>query len=943
MNKGRTLEKDRTVFVPHIAYLIYTVYELIVGICHGWPQWVLTVISIGVLSSELFFLRRKERYSGSQMHFAAMVWINLFFYSVYGHTIITVIPMMAAAVLMFSLFNLIQIYYFSIAATSVIFLWNIFISKTFELSTARGVALMFAEVSVLYLMEILSILQLKNKIKSAEKLEETMQSLKLAEQAKTDFMANVSHEIRTPLNTIYGIGSCLIEEEISDKAREEAYDILIAGRNLMSLVTDILDFSELENNSVEMLEETYSLTSILNDVTNMLEAWNREKNLEFILDCDGSIPSLLAGDSEKIYRIILKLMSNAVKFTEHGGITLRVETRRESYGVNLMIKIKDTGIGMTEKQVRNLNSIYNQADASKKRRENGIGLGIAISKMLIEKMGGFLHVDSQENYGTSVSFVVPQKVVSDLPMVEVMQPSQYRIVYYFNLEKYGKNEIRDDYETCIDHIKKTLHLSMIRVTSIGELKQRTTQTHFTHVFVAEEEYGENKGFFHELSRELTVVVAASRKSRLKRNAPATLHFINKPLHVFAVAAVLNEGSMPGAVHKEPWRKDLFYAKDAKVLVVDDNAMNLKVVDTLLRHYKIRVDMADSGREAIERIRNKKYDLVFMDHMMPEMDGVEALHRIRKLPLEHVKALPVVALTANAVGGARELFLKEGFQDFVAKPIEKTNMERVLRKYLKDKLDYAGEKEKKPGKKIKKYGSEEEKIASGDIVLKLAAEKTEDDVPKETEQIMEGLCGIADMDTGLGLTYFGGDVEDYLEILRSFCEEFPVKYQQIAKAYEKKDWGNYVILVHALKGAALTIGNRKLSEKAKELESAGRKGDISLIVEKHGNILKSYSDLTGELCKVQGLAFLEQPGKTVAVAEGTGEAIEKTELLEKLADIIEKTESFEQEAVQSKLEEVMKYTYRGQQLSTLLMEAASCVEAFDFEAAGQLLKQIKEAI
>lgn len=943
MNKGRILEEDRTVFVPRIAYLIYTIYELIVGICYGWPQWVLTVISIGVLSSELFFLRRKERYSGSQMHFAAMVWINLFFYSVYEHTIITVIPMMAAAVLIFSLFNLIQIYYFSIAATSVIFLWNIFISKTFELSTARGVALMSAEVSVLYLMEFLSILQLKNKIKAAEKLEETMQSLKLAEQAKTDFMANVSHEIRTPLNTIYGIGSCLIEEEISDKAREEAYDILIAGRNLMSLVTDILDFSELENNSVEMIEETYSLTSILNDVANMLEAWNREKNLEFILDCDGSMPSLLAGDSEKIYRIILKLMSNAVKFTEHGGITLRVETRRESYGVNLMIKIKDTGIGMTEKQVRNLNSIYNQADASKKRRENGIGLGIAISKMLIEKMSGFLHVDSQENYGTSVSFVVPQKVVSDLPMVEVMQPSQYRIAYYFNLEKYGKNEIRDDYETCIDHIKKTLHLSMIRVTSIGELKQRITQTHFTHVFVAEEEYGEDTGFFHELSMELTVVVAASRKSRLKRNAPAALHFINKPLHVFAVAAVLNEGSMPGAVHKEPWRKDLFYAKDAKVLVVDDNAMNLKVVDTLLRHYKICVDMADSGREAVERVRNKEYDLVFMDHMMPEMDGVEALHRIRKLPLEHVKALPVVALTANAVGGARELFLKEGFQDFVAKPIEKTNMERVLRKYLKDKLDYAGEKEKNPGEKFKKYESKEEKIASGDIVLKLAAEKTEEDIPKETNQIMEGLCGISDMDTGLGLTYFDGDVEDYLEIVRSFCGEFPAKYKQIAEAYEKKDWENYVILVHALKGAALTIGNRELSEKAKELESAGREGNISRIEERHGNMLKSYYDLTGELCRVQGLAFLEQPGKTVTVAEGTGVAIGKKELLAKLADIIEKTESFEQEAVQSKLEEVMKYTYRGQQLSTLLMEAASCVEAFDFEAAGQLLRQIKEAI
>lgn len=940
------MEKDKTALLPHIAYLVYTAYELVVGICYEWPEWVLTFIAIGCLSSELFFLKRGRDYRGSQMHFAAMVWLNLFFYSIYGHDIITVIPMMAAAVLMFSLFNLIHIYYLSIAATTIIFLWAIFVSKTFELSTIEGVGLMLAEVSVLYFMEFLSILQLKSKIRAQEKLEETMQSLKLAEQAKNDFMANVSHEIRTPLNTIYGIGSCLVEEEISDKAREEAYDILVAGRNLMSLVTDILDFSELENNSVEIIEETYSMTSVLNDVTNMLEAWNREKNLEFILDCDGSIPSLLAGDSEKIYRIILKLVSNAIKFTEHGGITLVVETRRESYGVNLVIKIKDTGIGMTEEQVRNLNAIYNQADASKRRRENGIGLGIAISRMLIEKMGGFLHVDSQENHGTSVSVVIPQKVVSDLPMVEVTQPSQYRIAYYFNMEKYGRNEIRDDFLTCINHIRKTLHLSMVRSSSIGELKQRTALTRFTHVFVAEEEYGENPEFFHELSEELSVVVAVSRKSMLRKTAPAALRFISKPFHVFAVATVLNGSSMSGSMYGEPWRKDLFSARDAKVLVVDDNAMNLKVMDTLLRHYKIYVDTADSGKEAVEKIRNKKYDLVFMDHMMPEMDGVEALHRIRRLPFDYVKELPVVALTANAVSGARELFLREGFQEFVAKPIEKTNLERVLRKFLKDKLDFTAAKEEASGREFKHYAAKEEKIFSGDIVIK--AEKEEGgEASKSDGEIIEALSGLPGMDTGLGLTYFGGNEEDYLEIVKSFCEEFSLKYRQIGEAYEKKDWKNYVILVHALKGASLTIGSRELSEKAKELEFAGKEGNIPLIGEKHGEMLKMYYDLTEGICRVQDMAFLEVPVEAVSVedadVEGMGKEIEKEELLRKLLGIIEKTESFEQEAVQSELEDAMKYTYRGQQLSSLLMEVSACVDAFDFEAAGQLLKQIKEAV
>lgn len=958
------MEKDRAAFIPHIVYLIYTIYELVIGICFQWPDWVITLILVGAISSMLFFIKKGRQHQGSRMHFASMIWMNLFFYSVYENTIITIIPMMAAAVLMLSLFDLIHIYYLSIGATSIIFLWNLFISKTFELSTAKGIALTLAEIFALYFVEILSVFQLKSRMKSEQKLEETMQSLKLAEQAKTDFMANVSHEIRTPLNTIYGIGSCLIEEQISDKAREEAYDILMAGRNLMSLVSDILDFSELENNSVEIIEDTYSMTSILNDVTNMVEAWNREKALEFILDCDGNLPSFLAGDSEKIYRIILNLMSNAVKFTEHGGILLRVETRKESYGVNLMVKIKDTGIGMTEEQVSNLNAIYNQADASKRRRESGIGLGIAISRMLIEKMGGFLHVSSQRNHGTTVSFVIPQKVVSDIPMVEVSQPAQYKVAYYFNLEKYGRSEIRDDFLTCISNIKKTLHLSMIRTSSIAELRQRIGLTKFTHVFTAEEEYEENPEFFHELSRELTVVVAVSRKKAMKRNAPAQMRFIYKPLHVFAVATVLNGDRMAGSVYGNPWRKDLFSARDAKVLVVDDNAMNHKVVDTLLRHYKIYVDMADSGKEAIERIKNKEYDLVFMDHMMPEMDGVEALHKIRQLPLDYAKEMPVVALTANAVSGARELFLREGFQDFVAKPIEKTSIERVLRKYLKDKLDFSVGEEEVLGTGLKKYENREENISSGDIVIKATVGKNKEGDFEEGSDKIAKLKQLPEMDTALGLTYFGGNREDYLEILESFCENFPEKYSEIKDAYEKEDWKNYVIFVHALKGASLTIGNRELSEKAKALEMAGREENLSFIHENHEEMLKGYYELTEKICEVLGITFSFSEGQKEAAAvregvETSGEDVEtiregvetvrkgveicREELQEKLERLIEKTESYEQEAVLAELESILEYSYHGQQLYALLGDVAKCVDDFDFESAGQLLQQIKEAL
>lgn len=731
-----------------------------------------------------------------------------------------------------------------------------------------------------------------------------MKELEEAKRAKDDFMANISHEIRTPLNSIIGIGNELLDAKVDDVTKEQLYDITVAGKNLMSLVSDILDFSELEADTIELKFEPYNITSVINDVVNMASAWNKEKNLELIVDCEANLPNSLLGDSHKIYRVILHLMNNAVKFTERGGVILFIGGRKEQYGMNLMIRVQDTGIGMRSEDVEALKNTYNQVDSRRDRKYGGIGLGLAISRKLVAKMGGHMHIESVPQVGTTITVIIPQKSLTDVPIVSVKDPEEKKAVFYVNVDRYQYGQIREGYLECIQRMSQQLQIKAVKCSTMQELKHSMETEQFGFVFTADEEYLENKEYFDRLSEQLQVVLMVNRDFDLKM-VGRKIQLIYRPLHVFSVATVLNGERLQQDIYEERWHKDRFQVENAHILVVDDSAMNLKVAASMLRHYGVEIETALSGKEAIEKVSRKNYDLIFMDHMMPEMDGVECMQRLHELPVVRECHTPIVALTANAIGGAREMLMDEGFDDFVAKPIEKSAMERVLRKFL-DKFVV-------------------EISADGE---KLRAELPDDGI--STEQKEQENVWVKGIDREKGLSYFDHNEADYMDIIHCFIEQYGEQKTKLERFYEEKDWENYKIIVHSLKGQSLTIGAESLSEKAKHLQEAAQKKDEAYIAAHHGPFMEEYQEIMDGLEERTGFSGSWKQG-------GKPGQENQPESAENWSELAAALDQFDQGSA-NELIDKMEETVSGEEKEAL-KKMKDAIELFDFLTATEILQSL----
>lgn len=731
-----------------------------------------------------------------------------------------------------------------------------------------------------------------------------MKELEEAKRAKDDFMANISHEIRTPLNSIIGIGNELLDAKVDDVTKEQLYDITVAGKNLMSLVSDILDFSELEADTIELKFEPYNITSVINDVVNMASAWNKEKNLELIVDCEANLPNSLLGDSHKIYRVILHLMNNAVKFTERGGVILFIGGRKEQYGMNLMIRVQDTGIGMRSEDVEALKNTYNQVDSRRDRKYGGIGLGLAISRKLVAKMGGHMHIESVPQVGTTITVIIPQKSLTDVPIVSVKDPEEKKAAFYVNVDRYQYGQIREGYLECIQRMSQQLQVKAVKCSTMQELKHSMETEQFGFVFTADEEYLENKEYFDRLSEQLQVVLMVNRDFDLKM-VGRKIQLIYRPLHVFSVATVLNGERLQQDIYEERWHKDRFQVENAHILVVDDSAMNLKVAASMLRHYGVEIETALSGKEAIEKVSRKNYDLIFMDHMMPEMDGVECMQRLHELPVVRECHTPIVALTANAIGGAREMLMDEGFDDFVAKPIEKSAMERVLRKFL-DKFVV----------EISADGEE------------LRAELPDDGI--STEQKEQENVWVKGIDREKGLSYFDHNEADYMDIIHCFIEQYGEQKTKLERFYEEKDWENYKISVHSLKGQSLTIGAESLSEKAKHLQEAAQKKDEAYIAANHGPFMEEYQEIMDGLEDRTGFSGSWKQG-------GKPGQENQPESAENWSELAAALDQFDQGSA-NELIDKMEETVSGEEKEAL-KKMKDAIELFDFLTATEILQSL----
>lgn len=676
--------------------------------------------------------------------------------------------------------------------------------------------------------------------------ESAFAELETAGRQNAVFLSNVSHELRTPINMVIGISEVTLGKDISPEIRSNMQSIQLAGKRLSNQINNMLDYTEIVEGTLTSSKEEYMITSVLNDVITMTAMQGSSHQLEMVFDIDPNVPAVLIGDAEKISHVLKILVENALKFTDEGGINVCIGSRQESYGINLTIDIYDTGIGMTDSQLTQMYDTFYQADSGSSRFAGGLGLGIPIARGLLNVMGGFIHFDSDGQQGLQAHIAVPQGVADGAPCITLANADQLCIACYFRPDKYSCDEVRGYYDRLILHLVEGLDIEGYQAHNFEGLLKLQRTYELTHVFMAQEEYEENREYYEKLADTLKVVVIAEREYSLSQDSK--LLAIHKPFSALSVVNLLNgEVEEAGFEEAQAAGRKPFSCVGVNALAVDDEEMNLVVAKGVLGSYGIQVETCLSGKEAVERCRNTSYDIVFLDHMMPGFDGVETLKRIREINGGMYQDLPVIALTANTISGAREMFRNEGFTEFIPKPIERAVLERVLRKVLpKDHIQYGTESAGRKNAAAESDVPKEAAPGAGSDKPKETVPETGSDKPKEAQTYDPaspyGQLEQAGINVEMGLAFCCGEDEFYEEMLRMFSSQCAEKKDEIISLYESSNWADYAVKVHALKSTSLTIGAEELSARAKELEMAGKSEDIEFIRENHPALMLMYEEV-----------------------------------------------------------------------------------------------------
>ena len=743
--------------------------------------------------------------------------------------------------------------------------------------------------------------------------------LELAQQAsnsKSDFLANMSHEIRTPLNAVVGMCELILREnDVSDTVRDYCFNIQNSSRSLLSIINDILDFSKIESGRMEIINEEFNIASTINDVINMALTRKGDKPIEIIVRCDPNIPVGLVGDELRIRQIMINLVTNAIKFTNRGSVTIQISQTKHDYGINLSFSVIDTGIGISPENLEKLFSSFQQVNTKKNREVEGTGLGLAISKKLVTSMGGFINVSSTYGTGSKFSFVIPMKVADSSSFISVKDASNIHAAYYIDMTKYGMPVVAKEYTSLIEGMSEGMGVDMQLFDSFRSFRDEADADRFTHVFTERDEYVANRAYFEKMAENTVVVVVQDRINAI--DVPSSMKCIFKPFYALTAASVFNNENQFVNINERRNSSIRFVAPKARVLVVDDNVINLKVAVGLMRPYHMQVMTVDSGRAAISMLRSKDIDIVFMDHMMPEMDGVEATQAIRNMEGSYYKNLPIIALTANAVNGVRDMYIEAGLNDFIAKPIELSALDRVLKTWLPRELIKAPSRgDRLPHGERRKASLSENKPAA-DVLF----------------------------DPKAGAFYTGGDEEAYNEILEVYVRKAGEKIGCIKKLFEEKSWKNYVIEVHALKSTSLTIGSKQLSELAKELEFAGKAENYSLIEEKNDALLEMYEKVA-ELGR-QHLKLDDKAEEAAAAAEQVSDEplteISAEKALEYIEAIRQACDSFDGDAVSAICAETAGFSVGGKALRPLFEEIGADANDFEYDSAAEKAAALKDKL
>ena len=660
--------------------------------------------------------------------------------------------------------------------------WTVETQEMYFKSFATGFTIEFIFVCFIAQLIVKYELQL---LRSVENEITERQEAQEKDQAKSDFLAQMSHEIRTPINAVLGMNEMILRETNQQEIRGYATTIKNAGKSLLNIVNDILDFTKIQSGKMEIVPEEYESSGLLRDLIELYSVQAVSKGLDFEYQISEDVPKKLYGDEYRIKQAAGNLISNAIKYTEAGFVNVQVDfVSCDDEGGNgkVVLSVIDSGIGIKSEDIPKLFQNFGRLDLQKNRSIEGTGLGLKISKQLIEMMGGNMAVQSVYGEGSIFSITVPQKRMSD--------------------ECIGK---------------------------------------FADALKQQSEASASKG-------GRTVI-----------------------------------------------------APEANILIVDDNEMNLQVVSNLLKKSCCKMDCVLSGEECLKKVEEKHYDIILLDHMMPQMDGIETLHALRgENPLvpENTK---VIVLTANAIVGAKENYLKEGFDDYLSKPIVIDELDRVLMEYL-------------PASKVEVVEQEE---------------KNEPVTHKYPDLHPYGI----DLEAGVHL--LDDDMEVYIEMAKVFYDDYPVKHKKMRNALTECNMEDYAIMVHGLKSNARTIGAMELGELAFEEEKESKAGNVHFIQTHVAKLEEEWEKVVHGLETLFALQNIDINASDIDNIEVTGGEISETEIMDSLLITLACLEEFQEEQATQSIKELLTHPL-NENLRKDLGQALEHLYQFDYNKAFEVL-------
>jgi signal transduction histidine kinase/CheY-like chemotaxis protein/HPt (histidine-containing phosphotransfer) domain-containing protein len=837
-----------------ISFSIFSLILIIESFILSWEMWAAILIVVAVVSSWIMHIMHRIPDGQRLWIYSILMMCTYFFYGCHTTSVYDLATVMAAVIIIYtmsgvkSLITLCQITYYITLGYGVTMLAldgyefdSLVISRTVLHIAMITMISWVARVIIDKWYQVLS--------RSNEEIDQLTE----ATERLSDFLANVSHELRTPINAVIGLSGICVDNEQDPVLLANMKAVREAGRRVADQISDILDYSEIDRKKLAVNCEEYMLASVLNDLVNEIRPL-KPRDIELIIDVDPAIPSVMSTDISKLKKILRHLIMNGLKYTHDGGVYVRLSAIPEEYGVNLFIEVTDTGIGMTEEEIEKVLDRFYQANSGRARSGGGLGLGMAVVSGFVASLGGFMTFTSTPDVGTTVRVSLPQKVMDPTGCMSIVKRDNLCLGAFLHFEKFPHPIVREYYNSMVRNIVNGLGVQMHRVENIENLKKLLSTVNLSHLFVGYEEYLTDPELMEELAHRVIVVVVANGAFALPKGSKVRI--MEKPFYCFPVAMVLNMDSDTAGDDGLN-----MFCRGVHALVVDDEPMNLTVAKSIFKRYGMKVTTAPSGQDAVRLCKETRFDIIFMDHMMPGMDGVETMKLIRS---DHTRAcanVPIVALTANAVSTAKEMFLSVGFDGFVSKPVELVELERVLKKVL-------------PANMITYEAGDYSLTEQGGSAPESGGAAPPAPAPAPTgDPVYDALaqCGV---DSKIGLGYCQNDGNFYKELLTQFATEAEAKRTKIRAYFDSGDMKNYEVFVHALKSTSKMIGCPGLSEKAKALEFAAKEGRTDYIKAEHAGVMKDYEALTDCIISALGLPV---PRTREAATEGEagGEIMEFT--------------------------------------------------------------------